>query len=279
MAYKSGDAGAELNRDIEGMIAKIAETGASDLFKKWMQFLADGNYLSWGNMLWCYFQDKEITNVRSYRKWGKVKRHVVKGAKGLKVLFPKKITVRFDINDNRIAWDDKTTPVARVGSYLSFGVGYVFDVRFTEGEPLPEIAWYSIVEDDSIFAKLAAFCQAKSITLEIEDNGGMARGYSAGGKIGLKTKAVKTLIHEIAHELLHWREGDRPESRTVREIEAEMVAYIICKRLGIDVSDTSAVYLANWGADAKAIRQSTGRIERAVSEISEFIFSDDTESE
>lgn len=49
---------------------------------------------------------------------------------------------------------------------------------------------------------------------------------------------MKTLIHELAHALLHSDEFSR--SKEVAEVEVESVAYIICDALGLDTGDYSA---------------------------------------
>jgi hypothetical protein len=62
-----------------------------------------------------------------------------------------------------------------------------------------------------------------------EEETGLAQGYSSKGHVGIRagldsTNRVLTLIHEYAHELLHWdTEGKRQDIR-VKECHAE--AYI-----------------------------------------------------
>src|SRR5690625_2288245 len=58
---------------------------------------------------------------------------------------------------------------------------------------------------------------------------------------------VKTLIHELAHAKLH----GTPEkhinlSSEEKEFQAEMTAYAVASYFGIDTSDYSLGYLANW---------------------------------
>lgn len=61
---------------------------------------------------------------------------------------------------------------------------------------------------------------------------------------------VATTIHECAHALLHVGIDDVTE-RAKREVEAEAVAYIVGRYLGLDV-DGSAFYLATWQDDESA---------------------------
>lgn len=47
---------------------------------------------------------------------------------------------------------------------------------------------------------------------------------------------VKTLAHELRHVVLHTPEEQRkrPVDRPTAELEAESVAYVVCRELGID---------------------------------------------
>ncbi|MDQ6740046.1 MAG: ImmA/IrrE family metallo-endopeptidase, partial [Actinomycetota bacterium] len=80
---------------------------------------------------------------------------------------------------------------------------------------------------------------------------------------------VKTLAHELAHSILH---GDRANLvRERAELEAESVAYVVCRELGIDSSAYSFGYVATWtggGAEVqRAITESAQRIQKAAHRI------------
>lgn len=70
-------------------------------------------------------------------------------------------------------------------------------------------------------------------------------------------QTMKTAIHEIAHAVLHdrdsKREADLPsekwKDRHTKEVEAESVAYTICKHYGLDTSNYSFEYIAGWSSD------------------------------
>ena len=60
-----------------------------------------------------------------------------------------------------------------------------------------------------------------------------------------ESQTVKTLIHEIAHALVHDNEEETEEKDpAVREIEAESIAYSVCRYYGLDTSEFSFPYLA-----------------------------------
>jgi IrrE N-terminal-like domain len=78
------------------------------------------------------------------------------------------------------------------------------------------------------------------------------------------SQRVKTLAHELAHAILH---EDSEESRELKELEAESVAYVVCANLGLDTGGYSFGYVAVWaggGSEAlAAIKSSGARIQRA----------------
>ena len=57
-------------------------------------------------------------------------------------------------------------------------------------------------------------------------------------------QAVKTLIHELAHAVLH---DGMPLDRARAELEAESVAFMVSAEVGVDSGDYSFGYLAGWG--------------------------------
>lgn len=59
-----------------------------------------------------------------------------------------------------------------------------------------------------------------------------------------KTEKVSVAIHEMAHSRLHYDMADA--SRHLKEVQAEAVAYIVNKSLGIDTKEASFNYMANW---------------------------------
>ena len=68
-------------------------------------------------------------------------------------------------------------------------------------------------------------------------------------------QAVKTLVHELGHALLHGDEVVRdPE---IREVEVESVAYIVCDALGLDTSDYSFAYVAGWSDGFSELMKNT----------------------
>lgn len=82
-------------------------------------------------------------------------------------------------------------------------------------------------------------------------------------------QALKTLIHEVGHVLMHneeAREDDATKDRV--EVEAESVAYVVCDILGLDAGEYSIPYVANWsGADAALVEATATRVLAAARQV------------
>ena len=65
---------------------------------------------------------------------------------------------------------------------------------------------------------------------------------------------------------MHWE--DRGElTRSIAELEAESVAYVVCRHFGLDVEVRASRYIAFWQGDAKSLRGSLERIAKTARSI------------
>ena len=74
------------------------------------------------------------------------------------------------------------------------------------------------------------------------------------------------LAHELAHELLH-RDEDEPLSRTVRETEAEAVAFVVCQAVGLEATNAAADYIKLYQGSRETLIESLQRIREAAVQI------------
>lgn len=120
----------------------------------------------------------------------------------------------------------------------------------------------------------------------IRNRRGSENGYCdfSGKQIAVRpdvapAQAVKTLIHELAHALLH--SDEVPRSKEVAEVEVESVAYIVCDAIGLDSGDYSFAYVARWSdGDSELLRDAGERVigcARAI--IGQLIVTSDTSSQ
>ena len=91
-----------------------------------------------------------------------------------------------------------------------------------------------------------------------------------------ESQTLKTMVHEVAHSMLHNKEINRDDlmevpakDRNTKEVEAESVAYTVCQHFGIDTSDYSFGYIAGWssGKDMKELKSSLDTIRKTASEL------------
>lgn len=153
-----------------------------------------------------------------------------------------------------------------------FRVVHVFDVSQTEGEELSEFATLGGDPGEKL-AKLESMVKSHGIALEyVEALPFDANGMSQGGKISINSTRTKpqmfsTMVHELAHELLHW--GDRREAttKTIRETEAEAVAFVVCRSIGLETSTKASDYIQLWNGDEKVLLQSLEHIRTIAAKI------------
>ena len=150
---------------------------------------------------------------------------------------------------------------------VGFKVVYVFDLSQTDGKSLPEPPdWKSSQQNAILTERLIQFANKKGITVKIKELTGDIQGVSRGGSILLAPEAgTKTMIHEIAHELMHKDEG-RPMNKSILELEAESVAYVVARYFGLE-GLASPNYIALHGADSKKILTHLDRIRNISAEI------------
>lgn len=151
----------------------------------------------------------------------------------------------------------------------------VEDVRYADtGEPFVMPSFVVEVEDLNLYEAALAFAAHKGITVEEEGLGGAA-GVSKGGTIATQKGTtwqakLPTLLHEIAHELLHPLQERSDLTREVMEAEAEATCAVILHHFGHGIGPQAA-YLRNWKASEKDVIASMDRISKAAEEVVDFI--------
>jgi len=253
----------ELNRKIANLVENLAEqtdqARASQQMQNYFSFCARFHRYSLNNLFLILLHNPQATRVAGYNAWLRLGRHVRKGEHGIPILAPCPIKKKTTASDG--AESEQTL--------MLFKVVYVFDESQTEGADLPEPpTWHNPEHNPELHARLIQFAQANHITVEIAPLTGQTQGLSTGGKIILApTAGTKTLIHELAHELLHKAPDDRHQlTRQEREIEAEATAHVVYRSLGL-TDETAQNYLATWCNDSRQIMAHLERIRLAASQI------------
>jgi hypothetical protein len=70
------------------------------------------------------------------------------------------------------------------------------------------------------------------------------------------------LVHELAHEYLHKAERRTKTTATVRETEAEAVAFIVGQAIGLEMGRASSDYIQMYAGNAALLAESLEVIQR-----------------
>ena len=257
---KSNDKAKALRKTIDDRLMQLAkavdEVRASELFKQYLDVQARFHKYSWHNTMLIATQKPDAEHVAGFKTWQTMGRHVRKGERGIMIFAPRP----WKHTDT----DDNGNDTERQG--VSFRPVYVFDVSQTDGDPLPEVEVPDIeTAADTLLASLERVATKRGIAINYTALDAGYYGVSKGGTIDLATghatgQSAKTLAHELAHESMH--KQNRPDglTRTVAELEAESVAYVVCKHFDLDVEVRASRYIVQWNGDAKALRESLDRI-------------------
>ena len=264
----------------------------SDRFKEYLQVMSKFHNYSFNNTLLIAMQKPDATLVAGYNSWKNLfGRQVARGAKGIKVLAPSPYKVKREVDKIDpttqkpvIGKDGKPVKEETEITVPAFKVVSVFDVSQTEGKELPTIGVDELtgdVEQYADFFKAATQASPAPVGFEKIESG--AKGYysQTNKRIAInegmsELQNLKTLIHEIAHAKLHdidlnapaKEQADRPDRRT-REIQAESIAYAVCQHYGLDTSDYSFSYVAQWssGRELAELKASLETIRSTASEL------------
>jgi hypothetical protein len=249
--------------NVEALIAQL-EAGKSDALTTYLDAMARFHNYSFGNILAIARQKPTATNVAGMFTWNQLGRCVKKGEKGIQILAPM-IGVRRRKQEEAETEQDgagKSAPVL-----VGFRAVYVFDVSQTEGAELPAPATVT-GEAGAHLDRLIDFVQQQGIELEYNERIAPAQGVSYGGKIVLlpgqsKAETFATLAHELGHEMLHRADRRTATTKVVRETEAEAIAFIVGKAIGLQTGTASADYIQLYHGNAALLAESLEVIQRA----------------
>jgi hypothetical protein len=77
-----------------------------------------------------------------------------------------------------------------------------------------------------------------------------------------KAEEFVTLVHEAGHELLHKSNRRTMTTATVRETEAEAVAFIVGQAIGLEMGRAAADYIQMYAGNAALLAESLEVVQR-----------------
>ena len=235
----------------------------SDAFAHYLAVMSRFHQYSFGNILLILAQRSDATHVAGYRRWQSLGRQVRKGEQGIRILVPHRRVVELEEGEEGEEGEEMTI-------VQGFGVGSVFDITQTDGEPLPEPPAAQAIREATdtgaaLYGALERYVTAQGITLVREE---LSRGYGyyapARQRIGIDRRldddqATKTLAHETAHAVADHRGGiARADAETV----AESAAYVVLGHYGIDSSGYTFPYVARWAENRAILRRNLAAIQQ-----------------
>lgn len=269
----------ELIKQITGrayeLLAHELSQGRSESLTAYLKAMGRFHRYSFNNVLLIMLQNPSATRVAGFGTWKKLGRSVNKGEKGLVVMAPvlKTVGKREEVQEGG---GKKEVPVRRI---VNTKPVYVFDVSQTSGEPLPELSLKQRGGDTAEhLPRLEKLVAKNDIELEyVEALPNGALGVSHKGKVqvvaGLPpAERFLVLVHEFAHEVLH-RDAERRQETTptIRETEAEAVAFVVGSGLGLSMGTASKDYIQMYGGDPDILAQSLEAVRKTASEVLSFL--------
>jgi len=241
---------------LERGIAAILD---GDDFARYLATLARFHMYSPNNVAMIQAQRSAATRVAGYRAWQALGRRVKKGECGIRIVVPHRARIA-------PAQDDGQEQEIVTG----WGIGYVWDVAQTDGEPLAVPPISSALTGDATVAEmvreeLTGWLRREGVTLVQRDTG-RANGYylPRTREIAIHrdltgVRALKTLVHEAAHFAADHAGGVRWEDA---ETVAEGAAYTVLSHFGLDTSGYSFGYVADWARDLAVVRRNLAAIQQ-----------------
>ncbi|SFS09833.1 protein of unknown function [Halomicrobium zhouii] len=282
-----------LEQWVEDLASMTDDARASEEFQEWLDVQSRFHDYSHRNTLLIKHQCPEATRVAGYNTWqSEFDRHVQEGESAIWIWAPI-ITNRCPECENSPSYHeqsdcdyDETPPEEWSEGLVGFRPTSVFDISQTEGEPLPELDTAAYGDADGLVDALVAAgdrldVEVRIIKAEDWDHGSVRGVCTQRSPMTLRplvevrdrdneADLARTLIHEFAHAILHF-EPDEDDAEAKLEVEAEAVAYVVCRHFGLDV-DNSTFYLAAWDDDApETLHDRLGRIASTAEELIETV--------
>ena len=246
------------------LLIQQLEAGHSEGLTAYLSAMGRFHHYSFGNILEIARQRPDATRVAGLYAWNQLGRKVMKGQKGIRILAP-----MIGISKKKDSETTRNSDPATINKPVLVGFRgvYVFDVSQTEGAELPNLSERVKGEVGEYRERLCDFITTQGIALEFKESIAPALGMSYGGRIVIlpgqdTAEEFSTLVHELAHEMLHKAERRTATNKVVRETEAEAVAFVVSQTIGLDSGRASADYIHLYHGDAALLAESLEIIQK-----------------
>ncbi|MDW5266668.1 MULTISPECIES: ArdC-like ssDNA-binding domain-containing protein [Acidobacteriaceae] len=252
--------------NVQALIEQL-EQGHSEGLTAYLLAMGRFHFYSFGNILEIARQKPDATRVAGMYAWNQLGRRVKKGEKGIRILAP-----MIGIRRKKDSEAEKDIRTQNQPVLVGFRSAYIFDVSQTDGAELPELSERVKGNVGEYRERLIDFVIAQGIELDWKESISPALGVSYGAKIVLfpgqeTAEEFSTLVHELAHEMLHKAERRTATTKTVRETEAEAIAFVVGKTIGLDTGRASADYIHLYHGNAALLTESLEVIQKTAAVI------------
>ena len=220
---------------LDELFVKSAKYQNSHVYFNLLNFINRFPKLSPFNAFLIHMQNSGVEIVLSADKWAKYNRTIKYNSRPLVILIP-------------------------------FGpVSFIYDISDTEGSELPDYIKHPFNTsgnlDPLIYHRTVMSCKKENISIIEYDMYKSSAGYAQkdvksfnvalNNSYGTNEK-YSTFVHELAHifcghlgrQEKRWWKDRSILSKDVKEIEAESISFLVCKRLGLKT--TSEAYLSSY---------------------------------
>ena len=272
--------GRDMDSILQSLEEGVSEIFTSERYTEYLQTMAKFHNYSFNNTMLIALQRPDATLVTGYRNWQSMGRQVMKGEKGITIIAPTPIKKKqmqevLDKEGRPVLNENGDSIMKEVEVKIPrFKAITVFDIAQTVGDPIDLMVPEELkeaVNDFDLF--MEAITAVSPVPIRFDEISGNAKGYyhNEDKEIVIRkgmseSQTIKTAIHESGHARLHDRDemkakGEKKD-RLTAEVEAESVAYCVCSAFGIDTSEYSFPYIANWssGRDMKELKTSMDTI-------------------
>jgi len=264
----------------ETLTAKVEALTETAEWMRFLDFSCSFHAYSLSNVLLILAQRPNATTVAGFRQWQGKGRQVRKGEHGIRI---------FGYSTRKVTEEDPDTGEETTRRVPRFPVLTVFDISQTDPIEGAETVEHpaSILTGTAphgVWEAIATWLETEGWSVTREAISGAMTGYTdpVGRRVVVRddvddAQAVKTLIHEAAHVVLHTelKAGEYVAHRGIWETEAESVAYVVAGIAGQDTSANSVGYVAAWTAgDVDVLRNTASRVLEAVHTIANVLTAD-----
>ena len=260
------------------LLIEQLEGGHSEALTAYLTAMGRFHNYSFGNILEIARQKPDATRVAGLYAWNQLGRKVRKGERAIRILAPVMGSRR------QGKTEEEEGASQRSSGLVGFRSAHVFDLSQTEGAELPELGGGFSGDVGEYREGLLEFVANHGIALEFNASIEPAMGMSYGGRIALlpglsPAEEFSTLVHELAHEMLHKAERRITTNRTVRETEAEAISFVVCTAIGLNAGRVSADHIHLYHGNAALLTESLEVIQRTSDLILSAVESKKTQAE